>query len=234
MPIRWPSSTQRLDRPIGTLFAVGSTLFALGSIPAYADAVGTEITGITYFVGSIFFTTAGFLQYVQAANDAEVRATGAPWRVLTWQPRRPDWWATAIQLAGTLLFNVNTFNAMRRGFDPQEVQRLVWVPDLLGSVCFLVASAIALRSTERAWLSWRPRDRDWRIAAWNMLGSVLFGISAAASKLLLPTGTPRNADLADAGTLWGAVCFLVGGLLLAFTVDRPAARPDADTVPRSA
>ena len=45
---------------IASLFIVGSALFVLGSVPAYANAVGATIDGVTYFVGSIFFTAASF------------------------------------------------------------------------------------------------------------------------------------------------------------------------------
>lgn len=36
---------------IAVLFAVGSLLFALGAVPAYAGAVGARWDGVTFFVG---------------------------------------------------------------------------------------------------------------------------------------------------------------------------------------
>jgi hypothetical protein len=47
---------------IGVLFAIGSTCFALGAAPDYVEAVGDGADAITFFVGSIFFTTAALLQ----------------------------------------------------------------------------------------------------------------------------------------------------------------------------
>ena len=35
-------------------------------------------------------------------------------RFLAWEPHRIDWWATAVQLVGTLFFNISTFAALRR------------------------------------------------------------------------------------------------------------------------
>jgi hypothetical protein len=55
-----------LNRTIAWLFIIGSTLFALGSVPAYVNAVGASADGVTYFVGSIFFTAASFSQLLQA------------------------------------------------------------------------------------------------------------------------------------------------------------------------
>ena len=68
---------------IGVLFAVGSFCFALGSFPPYANVVGAMADNVTYFVGSLFFTTAAFLQYCQV-----VWADGGPDSIAAW-PRRP-------------------------------------------------------------------------------------------------------------------------------------------------
>ena len=40
-------------------------------------------------------------------------------------------------------FNVSTFHAMQTGLDTNEYSRLVWTPDALGSICFLVSGVIA-------------------------------------------------------------------------------------------
>jgi peptidoglycan/LPS O-acetylase OafA/YrhL len=48
----------------------------------------------------------------------------------------------------------------------------------------------------------------------NLLGSVAFGVSAVAGYISPATGQLRNADRANLGTLVGAVCFLIGALLL--------------------
>jgi hypothetical protein len=53
-----------LNSAIAWLFIIGSSLFALGSIPAYINAVGTTADSVTYFIGSIFFTAASFTQLV--------------------------------------------------------------------------------------------------------------------------------------------------------------------------
>jgi hypothetical protein len=55
---------------IGVLFAVGSTCFALGAAPRYVNAVGVAIDGVTFFVGSLFFTAAAAVaSYVVPASD---------------------------------------------------------------------------------------------------------------------------------------------------------------------
>jgi len=47
----------------------------------------------------------------------------------------------------------------------------------------------------------------------NMVGSVAFGVSAIAAKIL-STGELRNVALANLGTFIGALCFLAGAVLL--------------------
>ena len=53
---------------VGVLFMIGSACFALGALPGYLDLVGTTADNVTYFVGSLFFTSAGFLQYWEVVN----------------------------------------------------------------------------------------------------------------------------------------------------------------------
>jgi len=53
---------------IGVLFAIGASCFAFGAIPNYMNFVGLPKDALTFFVGSIFFTTAAFLQYIETIN----------------------------------------------------------------------------------------------------------------------------------------------------------------------
>ena len=119
---------------IAVLFAVGSLLFALGAVPGYASAVGARWDAVTFFIGSLFFTAAGFLTYREAVDAGPQPPGAARRRFFVFQPRRIDWWATAVQLAGTLFFNVSTGNAMRADLSAQAAHQHVWRPDAFGSV----------------------------------------------------------------------------------------------------
>jgi hypothetical protein len=175
--------------------------------------VPTSIVGIVFFVGSIFFTSAGYSTLVLSVN-ADIRKPGEPWRLIGFQPHRVDWWASIVQFAGTLWFNVNTFNAMKTGLTVHEQNRHIWGPDFVGSICFLVAS----------WLFWSevggPTGRGpglntpWWINALNMLGSVFYMLSAIAAFVLPDTGDLLNATIANMGTLLGALCFFWAARLL--------------------
>jgi hypothetical protein len=95
--MRWRRSltwnTRDLSWRIASLFLVGSFLFALGSFPPYSQAVDPGVVGVTFVVGSIFFTAAGYSQFFQTINETD-RARGV--RFLAWQPRRILWWATGV------------------------------------------------------------------------------------------------------------------------------------------
>ena len=199
---------------IAVLFAVGSLLFALGAVPGYASAVGASWDTVTFFTGSLFFTGAGFLTYREAV-DAGPQPPGAPRRrFFVYQPGRIDWWATAVQLAGTVFFNVSTGVAMVSDLSAQAAHRHVWRPDAFGSVCFLIASALAWFEACHGWAAWRPGSWSWRITLVNLAGSVAFGVSAVAGYISPSTGQIHNAELTNLGTFIGALCFLAGALLL--------------------
>lgn len=206
---------------IAVLFMIGASCFALGSIPLYFQNVNPGIVGMTFFVGSVFFTSASYSQYYQTINA--VRGGASRRRFLAWQPSERLWWATAVQFVGTLFFNVTTFRGMWVT-DPAEVNQLVWAPDFFGSVAFLIASHFAwLAVCGRVWCVDRD-DRDWWVAALNYLGSIFFMFAAIASFTLPTTGEMVNIVIVNAGTFLGAVCFFLGAYLLLDPVGSPDAR----------
>lgn len=188
---------------MGCLFAVGSICFALGSLPAFFTIVAATIVAWVFFVGSLFFTTAAAVQFREAVVAAGGRRTHGP-----------DWRAGAVQLAGTLLFNLSTFAATRQDLASDQERHLIWAPDLWGSVCFLVASLIAWHAVLRPKRGRTPDRIGARIAMVNLAGSVAFGLAAVGARYLPTTGEPANIALVNLGTFVGAVCFLVGAVLL--------------------
>jgi hypothetical protein len=208
-----------LDSAIAWLFIVGSALFALGSVPAYVNAVGEVADSVTYFVGSIFFTAASFAQLVQAQTpamtevDAGSESRRAQVRFWAWLPHDRNWLAAITQFPGTLFFNISTLAALAHNATAKQEDRRVWRPDFYGSTLFLVASVFAILAVGR-FLSFQPRSFPWRIAWLNMIGSIFFMISALASYVLPTTGELINSPVSIGGTLLGALCFLIGAILI--------------------
>ena len=198
----------RLNAAIASLFVLGSACFVVGSVPAYFNSVGGVTDGITYFVGSIFFTTASFLLLVQAQTpsmtgvDEGRQYIPEPVTIWRWLPHDRNWLASVTQFAGTLFFNVSTLAALAHNASVQQQDRHVWRPDVYGSTLFLVASALGILAVGGV-KSWQPRSFPWRIAWLNMSGSLLFMVSALASFVLPSSGSvvSMRADLA--GTLFG-------------------------------
>jgi len=190
---------------IGLLFAIGSACFIVGPVPAYAGAVGAMGDAATFFIGSVFFTTAAYLSYMQV-----VRRGGGRW--FGWEPAAMGFWATLIQFVGTLYFNVMTLAALLANVREPAADH-IWRPDAIGSVCFLVSSAIAFGEAGHRWFSWRPGERDWHITALNWWGSVLFGISAIGA-YTLPDGDLLSLRWDNVGTVLGGACFLVAAILM--------------------
>ena len=196
---------------IGTLFMIGAFCFAAGTVIAVSD--NPEASGIVYFVGSIFFTTAAYFQFLEAVNTDGPGEHRTGVRAFAWLPERIEWRATFIQLIGTLFFNVSTFAAMR-DFAPGLVERRVWAPDVLGSICFLVASWLAYWEVRSNWRGHPERGSEWWVTVLNLVGSIAFGISAIGAYVIKDTGDVLNAVAANSGTFIGAVCFFAGAYLL--------------------
>src|SRR5262245_6421535 len=182
-------------------FALGSACFLIGPFPGYVQLVGETADALTFFVGSILFTAGGALQSWLAWEAWRSREVGGA----------AAWWSAIVQSAGTLFFNVTTYQAMHVALTSSEYDRLVWRPDWRGSICFLVSGAIAYRaSSRRGWHGWLPaRGGDgWWQPAVNLLGCIFFGVSAVAGYVVPSSGSVVDLAAANWNTSLGAACFL--------------------------
>ena len=170
-------------------FALGSLCFFVGPFPGYAQLVGAEADAITFFAGSILFTVGR--RCCRCGSRARAPSAGRP----------------LVQSAGTLFFNVTTYQALHTSLSNPDYDRLVWRPDALGSICFLVSGVIAYRASPRHGLLPRAAEQGWWEPGVNLLGCVLFGIAAIAGYVVPrrarsstsppPTGPPRSAPRAS-------------------------------------
>jgi drug/metabolite transporter (DMT)-like permease len=202
-------------------FAIGSVFFAVGAVPFYSDAVGEVTTNATFFVGAIFFTLAALIQLLLSGRRPPRRGTR--------RADRADWWAAAVQFAGTLFFNLSTSAALITAVDEDARVGSGWRPDAWGSICFLVASALAVVATTDREGLWDPHARTWRCTWLNMAGSVFFGLSAIGAFVIPETSDLVSQFWANAGTFLGAVCFLVAALLSRRDIPVDAAPAGAQT-----
>jgi hypothetical protein len=178
-------------------FGLGSACFLVGPIAFYATLVGSRADAMTFFVGSILFTTGGALQSWLAAPRRSADAAG-----------RAAWWAAIVQSLGTLFFNVTTFRAVQVTLSQADYDRLVWRPDAYGSICFLISGAIAyLASARRGWRPSRSGPGWWQPGV-NLLGCIFFGIAAVAGYVVGSSTSELDQAAANVTTAAGAACFL--------------------------
>lgn len=194
------------ERWMALCFVLGSACFLIGPFPGYASLVGDGADAVTFFVGSVLFTAGGALQVSLAWAGRRSRDGG-----------RAAFWAAAIQSAGTLFFNETTFRAMHTALSSSEYDKLVWRPDAFGSVCFLISGAIAYHASPRnGWLPVRAGSGWWEPSV-NLLGCILFGISAVAGYVVPTTGSLIDQAAANWNTSLGAACFLACALFTLLT-----------------
>jgi hypothetical protein len=188
-------------RVMGGLFAAGATGFVVGPLAAYTRLVGTQADAVTFFVASLLFTGGGLAQARLARSERGGSRAGS----FAW---RGAW----IQLIGTLLFNAMTFVAISPPSSAAGYDTLVWTPDALGSACFLMSGVLLYLSAPPE--GWRASRR---VAGWwepptNLLGCVLFGISAVTGLATTSAAHLLDPSVDNWTTTLGAACFLGVGL----------------------
>ncbi|MER7723307.1 hypothetical protein [Streptomyces sp. NPDC096323] len=214
---------RRLNAIAASAFAVGGCLFASGAAMAQfgaGDATGAWI----YFVGGLCFNTGGYVSLLQSINaprqDDGIGALAARrWSWWSYEPGRIDWLSTFLLFVGTLVFGINLLSSLLQGLSVQQVNRLIWAPDMVGCTLFLISGHLALVEVCHGRPGIRPADLGWWIVAVNQLGSVLFMVAALADFTRPATASVVNVDIANWGTLTGALCFSAGGVLQYF--ERP-------------
>ncbi len=209
---------------IGTVFALGSLLFAGASVLSLAPALARawslepmEVNAI-FFAGSIPFTIAAYLQLFQAANAGEFTPDGTRplcrHEFFGWRPHDIGWLSCALQFVGTILFNFNTFDAMIPSLTWFRQDLVIWVPNVVGSVLFLASGYLAFIETCHAHWAFEPQSLSWWVVFTNLVGCLGFMISAGFAVFLPGPPDAKAITLSLVCTLLGAIGFLIGSLLM--------------------
>jgi hypothetical protein len=207
-------------------FTVGGSLFALGAAEAQLGSGDATTAASIYFAGGLFFNTGGYASLLGAINaprgvDSAGAPVARPWRWWSYEPQRIDWLSTFVLFVGTLAFGVSLIHSFLSGLSTHEVNRLIWTPEMIGCALFLISGHLGMvEICHRARPCLRRRDLGWAIVAINQVGSILFMISALAAFIRPATGSEINVTVANWGTLTGALCFAIGGVMQAF--ERPS------------
>jgi hypothetical protein len=177
------------------LFAIGSSLFAIATIPGLSAITGAGFANLLCFIGSWFFTTAGWMQLVLAGPTLRI-----------------GWVSAAAQFAGTILFNISTGSSLwAHAVKPER--RLVWAPDATGSLAFLISGVLGVMAVTAVVGIVELKSRDWQGEWINMIGCLAFAVSALGA-FVSTSGVTEDALLANLGTFIGALCFLAAALVM--------------------
>ncbi len=214
-----PSSLRRANAVAGAAFGVGGSLFATGAALAQADVGGPRLAEAVYLVGGAFFSTGGYASVLLAINAPHRRRDGT-WAGERWvwwarEPRNYDYLAALTLFVGTLAFAVSLIDAMLGHLTPAQEDRLVWNPGIVGCCLFLLAGHLAMVDIAGSWLRVRGEGLGWWVVFVNQGGSVLFMVAAVAS-FVRPEGNMLSVGIANWGTLLGALCFAIAGVMQLF------------------
>jgi len=222
-----PVTARRLARVnlvAAVSFVLGGSLFALGAFLAQTGNDPARNIDLVYLVGGVFFSAGGYASVLQAGNaptdiDPDGSLTSGRWR---WWERRPHnlgWLSAAVLFVGTLLFAVSLVAAFASNLTVRQENTWIWIPDMLGCVCFLASGHLAMLEVCHGRIGVRTHEIGWWVVAVNQVGSVLFFLAGLAAYTRPATSTALNLGLANWGTCLGALCFVAGGVVQAF--DRP-------------
>jgi hypothetical protein len=211
----------RINLVAAISFTIGGSLFALGAAFAQLGATGIDTIDITYLVGGVFFSLGGYASVLQAINtptDIDERGALSSKRWSWWKSDASSlgWLSALVLFVGTLFFGVSLIMAFAENLTVRQSNGLIWIPDILGCVCFLGSGHLALVEVCHGRIGFRFGDLGWGIVAINQLGSVLFFLAGVAAYTRPATSAAVNADIANWGTFLGAACFAIGGVMQVF------------------
>lgn len=134
---------------------------------------------------------------------------------IAWHPQRIGYMASLVQFIGTVMFNFNTGNAFISQLSWAQENILIWTPNIMGCICFLIASRLAFMEVCHGYWGWKPGDVEWWITLLNLLGSIGFLVSAFYG-LAVPVDDRSETFtwLSALFTFQGGICFLVASYLL--------------------
>jgi hypothetical protein len=215
-PTPRPSPLRRANAVAAGAFLVGGSLFAIGALLAQADIGGPRLAAVVYLVGGVFFSTGGYASVLLAINAPHRRRDGSwaegPWRWWAREPRNIDYLAAAALFAGTLVFGINLLDSLLGDLTAAQEDRLVWSPDIIGCILFLVSGLLAMVDISGSWWRLRGEGLGWWIVFVNQVGSVLFMVAGVAS-FVRADGDMIAVGIANWGTFGGAACFAVAGFM---------------------
>jgi len=236
-----PADVVRLRRcndVSGLSFVLGGALFTLGALLAQYGGATLHTIDWTFLIGGFWFSTGAYVALVQELNSPrKIGDDGAlaarPWRWWAYEPNRPGWVAAFVLFCGTSAFAISLVDAFLSGLSAGQDDRLVWAPEMVGCILFLISGHIGVLEVCHGRFRVMTSSLGWWIVIVNQIGSWLFMLSGLAAFVRPVTGEAVSVELINWGTALGAACFSAAGLAQLF--ERPATgSPSHDRGPAQA
>ncbi len=198
-------------------FSVGSVLFILGAVMPALEFIPDSVTTVTFFLGSSLYLLGATAQVVgEFIRSRRARRLAGGDRADTAPDTGLHRTAVAlsggvVQGVGAVLFQTNLTAAFAQDLTIAQQEVLLWAPDLVGSVLFLVSSSIFFR-LNRPIQGREEEGQDRTLALLNMVGSSFFILSALGAYVSPISGSEIYPFVANLGTLIGAGFFLVSSI----------------------
>lgn len=205
---------------IAILFMIGSSCFVGASALLLYPSLDIDIIniGVLYFIGSLFFTSASYLQYLQVinadiTNKLHTSSQKREWIWFAYRGRNLGFLSSFVQFIGTILFNFNTYDAMLKSMSFLQDEIFISIPNMLGSICFMLASLFAWLEVYHDKQMKKFTSVLWWIIWLNILGSILFQLSAIYA-FSFNAHDSHFQEIATYFTMFGGLAFLIASYLL--------------------
>ena len=176
----------RVNAVAGVSFALGGALFAVGALLAQLSSAPRRSLDVIFLCGGVFFSLGGYASIVQEVNaprsiGADGQLVKTRWRWWAYEPQRPGWVSAFVLFVGTLAFAVSLLAAFLTTLDAAQADHLIWAPDMIGCVLFLVSGHVAIEEVCHGRFRLLPRSLGWWLVTVEPtgIGPVLRGRAGA-------------------------------------------------------
>lgn len=194
---------------VANTFIVGSVLFGLGAAFPLIPNFPVEIINVVYLAGSSLYLVGAVVQAIQGRR-MRINDRDDPQATRRFADRNSR--AAAIQAFGAILFQTSMTGALIRSLTTVQQEAVIWVPDLVGALCFVTASSIFFSLRYPIQQRQDNRQSARFLALLNILGSVFFVLSAIGAYIIPLTDQTFYPELANIGTFVGAIFFFISSI----------------------
>jgi len=194
---------------IASTFIVGSVLFGLGAAFPLIPNFPVEIINVVYLAGSSLYLIGAVIQAVQGRKMA-INDRDDPAATRRFADRNSR--GAIIQAFGAVLFQTSMTGTLIRSLSTMQQESVIWAPDLVGAVCFVIASTVFF--TLRYPIQQRQDNRQSArfLALLNIIGSAFFVLSAVGAYIVPLTDQTLYPQIANIGTFVGAIFFFLSSI----------------------